>query len=185
MARISTRYGEALYALVAESGDLDLCLEQAIIVRDALCDSKSRRVLAHPHISNLEKQDFLRNAFSGLVHRHLMDFMGLLISRNRGDMIVDSLSEFIDLGNQAKGYAEARVISAATLSERQVSALQELLDRKLGKQVALTLEVDPCLIGGFSIYVDGHYVDGTVRGRLYEMKNSVIINSIIKGGEVQ
>ena len=178
MAQLSTRYGRALYELALESGDLDVCLAQALTVRDVLADPKCRRILEHPHISAAEKRTFLQEAFDRGLHAHLTNFMGLLITKNRGEILMSALTVFIDLGNQAKGRTEARVVSAVHLSERQILAIQALLVRKLGKEVALFAEVDPALIGGFSIHVDGNLVDGSVRGRLYALKDS-----IAKGGE--
>ena len=184
MAQLSVRYGTALYELVVESGDLDVCLEQAITARDVLDDPKCRRVMAHPHISGPEKRAFLQTAFSGALHPQLTNFLGLLITKNRGDALVSALTAFIELGRRAKGYVEARVTSAAPLREGQVLALQNLLARKSGKQVTVHVEVDPSLVGGFSLCMDGYLADGSVRGRLRDMKNSIIKNSIIKGGEV-
>ena len=180
MAEVSTRYGVALYDLVMERGDLEACLNQAIMVRDALLKPECRRVMAHPHIPAEEKRALLQSLFSGELNDLIMGFVSLLIARNRADALASSLTEFIGLANRAMGRVDARVISAVPLDDMQVLAVQRLLSEKLGKEAELSLEVDPALVGGFSIYVDGHCVDGTVKRRLRDMRDS-----IVKGGGAQ
>ena len=177
MAEVSVRYGVALYDLVMESGELDECLKQAHMVRDVLLKPESRQLMAHPHIPAEEKRYLMQSAFSGGLHDLLTGFVSLLIARNRAEFLADSLAEFIKLGNRAQGRIEARVVSAVELDDMQILAVRRLLSRKLGKEAEISLEVDPTLVGGFAIYVDGHCVDGTVKRRLRDMRDS-----IVKGG---
>jgi len=173
MDGISRLYGKALYDLANERGNLEACLDQAALVRDAVGKPESRRVLEHPHIPKAEKVLFLRNAFSGGLVDPLASFLELLIDRNRAGILASSLSAFLRLGDQWRGIVEAHVVSAVDLREEQVSALRNVLARKLGKRVDMTLAVDPALIGGFYLNVDGHCIDSRVRRRLLDMRHSI------------
>ena len=73
----------------------------------------------------------------------------------------------------------AQVVSAATLDEEQVSALRYLLAQKTGKMVEVALTVDPSLIGGLWVSVDGYLIDNTVRKQLLDMSAS-----LKKGGAI-
>ena len=180
MAEVSTRYGVALFDLVMETGSLNACLEQAIMVRNTLIKPEFRQVMAHPHISAEEKLALLQDVFPGTLNDQLMGFVSLLITKNRAEALAPALAEFISLGHRAQGRIDALVVSAAQLDDMQILEIRRLLSRKLGKEATLSLEVDPALIGGFSIYVDGHCVDGTVKRRLQDMRDS-----IVKGGGPQ
>ena len=68
----------------------------------------------------------------------------------------------------------AHVFSAETLKESQLSALGELLSRKLNKQVDILAETDPAVLGGLRIHVDGRIIDRTVKRLLEDMKNSIL-----------
>jgi len=173
MAGISKRYGRALYDLAQKRGSLEACLDQAPAVRDALEMPESRRILQHPHISREEKLAFIQTAFSGNLHELLKDFLSLLIVRGRAAIAAEALTEFIQLGMEWRGQVEAHVVSAAPLRDEQLSAIQTVLARKLGKQVDMVSKVDPSLIGGFLIAVDGHCIDRTVQRRLADMRNSI------------
>jgi len=170
MAEVSIRYGKALYDLTVVAGTLNDCFDQAIAARDVLELPECRRVLAHPHISREEKNAFVQGVLSETLHVHLRDFFALLISKNRARDIPDALEAFIQMGMRWRGEVEAHVVSAVELRDDQLEALRVLLAKKLNKQVDLTWAVDPDLIGGFYIEVDGHFIDRTVRKQIQDMK---------------
>jgi F-type H+-transporting ATPase subunit delta len=173
MAELSTSYATALFELTQESGTLEQCLEQAVVVRDALAGSECRSILEHPHISGSEKSAFLDKVFAGKIDQRLNDFLKLLIKKNRESIMPSALTVFINMGKRISGLAEANVVSAEELDNAQVTALKGTLSKKLGKQVELTLQVDPSLIGGLYIYADGHYMDYTIKKQLIDMKKCV------------
>jgi len=170
MAEVSARYGKALYDLTVATGTLDECLDQALMVRDVLDTPMSRRVLSHPHISEQEKNAFIQGVFSTELHVQLRDFLRLLISKNRANIAPDALAAFIHLGMRRRGQVEAHVVSATALRDDQLEALRTLVANKLGKQVDITSAIEPDLIGGFYLEVDGHFVDCTVRKQLQDLK---------------
>ena len=174
MAELNARYATALFELSLENNSLDECFEQALVVRDILKTEDCRRVMEHPHISGDEKRAFLHEAFSGGLNRHLNGFLHLLIAKNRENIMSSSLSAFIEMTDSFKGRTKASVISAVELDDSQVTALQGVLSRKMGKQVEMSLKVDPSLIGGLCIYADGCYINRTIKEKLSEMTKSII-----------
>ena len=173
MAELDARYARALFDLSRENGTLAKCIEHAAIVRDALQTDECRSIMEHPHISASEKSKFLDSVFAGGINSLLNDFLNLLISKNRQNIMVAALNSFIEMGKQVSGKVRAECVSAAKLDKNQISTLQTKLSKKLHKQVDLSVKVDPALIGGLYIYADGHYMDFTVKKRLNDMKNFV------------
>ena len=174
MAELSLRYAASLFDLSLESGTLDQCLAQAATVRDVLQTGECRSIMEHPHISGIEKRSFL-SAVTGNGNDLLNRFLHLLIAKHRETVMISALDEFIRLGNSYYGITEASVVSAFALDEQRIAALKDLLSRKLGKQVDISLRVDPTLIGGFFFCVDGFYVDCSVKSQLNRMKKSVTV----------
>jgi len=173
MAQLSARYAAALLELALESGNMELYREQAVLIRDALKSEECRRVLEHPHITGAKKREFIDSIFAGNINNDLLGFLYLVIAKNRESFLVPGLSAFIDRVDQLSGRTGATVVSAAELSEKQVAELAQLIGKKLGKQVEVSVQVDPSLIGGFYVYADGYLLDYTVKKRLREMKLSL------------
>ena len=68
---------------------------------------------------------------------------------------------------------QAQVVSAAELSGEQISVLCEALSKKLGRQVDISSSVDPSLIGGLYICVDGYVLDRSVKKLLGDLRDNI------------
>jgi F-type H+-transporting ATPase subunit delta len=170
MAGLNVRYAAALFELEKESGTIDESLEQAVFLRDTLKDPDCRRVVSHPHISAAEKMEFFRSAFASSISENLLGMLYLAIEKDRENYLVPALSSYIGMVHRYKRRTTAQVTSAGPLNGEQVSALQKLLSAKLDKQVDVAVKVDPELIGGVSIYVDGYLIDRTLKKKLNDLK---------------
>jgi F-type H+-transporting ATPase subunit delta len=173
MAQLNIRYATALFNLAVERDALKETLDEAVFVRNLLSDEECKRLLIHPGISATEKKHFFDTAFQGKISTDMLGFLHLTVEKNRMEFIVPALSSFIEMARQHMRQTTARVVSAVQLYPEQLSALETLLSRKLEKQVEINLQVDPNVIGGLYIEVDGYFVDRTVKTRLMEMKKAM------------
>lgn len=170
MAKLKDRYANALLELSEEKGTLENDLEQAVFVRDALEESSVQSFLLYPHVPDTAKHQLFQNAFSDRLAKHLMGFLYLMVRKNREFLIVSSLNEFIYRANKRLGKVEAKVVSAKALTEKQIKTIQTLLSKKNNMQVEVKATVDPDVIGGFYVLVNGYVFDRTVRTDLNNMK---------------
>lgn len=169
MAELSVLYASALFNLAVESGAVDEIYEQAVMVREALADADTRRVLMHPHITNAEKRDFFGGAFKGSLHDDLYSLLLLVIDKNRESFFPPAIKTLISLIDQHRRKTSAHVLSAAGLEAGQVAVLKDILSKKLEKQVEVFVKIDPSLIGGPYINVDGYFIDRTIKRKLQDL----------------
>ena len=173
MAGLNVRYATALFQLTLESGNIDEMLQQAVFLRDTLKDPDFRQLVSHPHISKAEKTSLFNEAFAGSIHEHLLGFISLAVAKDRESILVMALTNYIDMLNRHKMRTTAQVVSAMALSDSQIEKLKSTLSKKLGKQVDIALKVDPRMMGGFSVYVDGILVDRTIKKQFSELRNEL------------
>ena len=64
----------------------------------------------------------------------------------------------------------ATITSAAALSDDEKDALLQQISVSTGHTVRATFMVDPSLIGGVKVEMDGCILDGTIKHRLRELK---------------
>ena len=60
--------------------------------------------------------------------------------------------------------------SAVALTEREKTELKEKLEKRLGRTIRLECAIDPSLLGGLLVQVDGRVIDGSLKHRLHEIK---------------
>lgn len=60
----------------------------------------------------------------------------------------------------------ARVSSAVPLTDQEQAALDEKLKARFGKALDVHFEVEPSLLGGVAVRIGDQVLDGSVRGKL-------------------
>ncbi len=88
--------------------------------------------------------------------RHLM---GLLVR----DLV---LGEFLSVRAEAEGLVRVRVVTAQALSPEERGRFTEKLGHALGLKVKLEETVDPAVLAGARIEIEGRTLDGTLKARL-------------------
>ena len=169
MERLSTLYATALFELALENGKTDEFLEQAILIRDTLQDEQCRRILVHPHIPAAEKKQFFAKAYAGHIHDDLLGFLFLVADKNREAYMLPALTSLIGMIERHNGKVAAKIYYATSLEKEKLEVMKKILSKKLDKKVDVTLIVDPTIIGGPYIFVDGYYLDWTVKKRLRDL----------------
>jgi ATP synthase F1 delta subunit len=148
-------------------------LAQAILLRDTLMDEECGKIVSHPRIPVAKKMDFFKTAFTGSVSENLLGMVYLAINKSREGFLVPALDSLIKMINDYKSRTTAHVTSAVALTEAQLAALKTTLSAKLNKQVDIAAKVDPGLIGGFTVFVDGYLIDRTIKKQFNDLRKTL------------
>ncbi len=172
---ISVRYATALFDLALEKDCIDKYSDEIKIMRDAVTeDSEIMRILDHPQISSEKKLSILTSALEGKVSADIMGLIHIVFRKNRETELTDIMNRFLDMAEKHKGIVYAKVESAVPLKESAVEEIKEKLSKKLNKQVIVNTNVDPQLIGGIKISVEGHVLDSTIKTQLSSLKGKLL-----------
>jgi F-type H+-transporting ATPase subunit delta len=99
--------------------------------------------------------------------------MKLLVEKEHFDSFLLCAEWFHQRFNDDSGIVEARVTSAVALTENELAALRVKLAHISGRQVKLITAVDPSLIGGVRVEMDGRRYDNTIQDRLGRLRRSL------------
>lgn len=169
MEKLSLLYASTLFSLALEHDAVSEFLDQAVLMRDALSEPECRNMLVHPHIPAAEKREFFKTAFGGHIHEDLLSFLFLAADKNREIFILPALEALTGMIKRHMKKITAKVYFATAPEDRQLASMRDLLSEKLNKEVEISLNVDPSVIGGPYIYADGYYIDWTVKKRLRDL----------------
>ncbi|MBV2365306.1 F0F1 ATP synthase subunit delta [Streptomonospora nanhaiensis] len=93
-----------------------------------------------------------------------------VVTRPRGRTLEQGLEYYGQLvAERAQRYV-ALVRTAVALSDAQQERLRTTLSRAYGRPIHLNIDVDPKVLGGLSIRVGDEVIDGTIAGRLSEVR---------------
>jgi F-type H+-transporting ATPase subunit delta len=171
------RYAKALLAVALERGDpaeLGRELHQAVELLDA--HPELQKALTHPAVATERKRLIASAVFKGasdLLSRLLL----LLVERERTVLLPDVAHAYAILWNTQRGVVAAEAVTVSPLATEQASALASALGRALGKTVELKNAIDPEILGGVLVKMEGRVFDGTVRGRLKNLRQKLVAGS--------
>ena len=177
MAEVIKPYAKALFDLALENRDLDSLFSEASEVLNILRkEDKLIDILSSPRILLKDKESILIKSFPG-INKNLIGLMLIMMKKGRARYIEMVLAGFIEIVREHKGIIDARVCSAAELTEEQIEALKSKLTLSMGKQVEIEASVDPSLIGGLLIEVNGNLYDNTIKKQLRTLKKQLLVTS--------
>ena len=174
MPSVSYEYGKALYELSVELSQTNEYLLQVRQLKEIFkAETDLITVLASPVIPKEERLSVIDRIFKDKFSTHIVTILKLLTERGRAKIIVECLDEFERLWYENSGIVVAEAVSAIALTDEQINRLHKNLEERTGRSVELRTSVDPSLIGGVKVTVNGELIDGSIKGRLSRLKEDL------------
>lgn len=129
-----------------------------------------RAALTNTSVSAEHKRELLRDLLSGKVNAASLVLVTEAVVRPRGRTLEQALEKLGQLVAERAQRFIAVVRTAVALSDSQQDRLQSSLSRTYGRTIHLNIEVVPELMGGMSIRIGDEVIDGTVSGRIAEIR---------------
>lgn len=174
MTEYARAYGGSLYDLAAEEQLTDVIKDQMQEIKVLLRENPDYiKLLSEPSIKKEERTDLIEKAFGGQAERYLINFLKILCEKGILNEYEGCTEEFTQRYNADHNIAEAVVTSAVALSEAQEKALAAKLEKVSGKKVYIIKKINPSLVAGVKVELEGVELDGTIRGRLNDMSRKL------------
>ena len=167
-------YANALYELGKESNKIDVFMVQLKELSQVWNEEKDFILaLNHPKIKTAEKKEWLTSLFKDKIDKMLFQFLLVLAEHGVASNVPEVYEAFILCYREDKQIEEVMVESATTLSESQIKALKEMLEKKLNKKIELAIKVDSSLIAGLRVRAQDIVLDNTLVAKLDRMKEKL------------
>lgn len=171
MTEVGKEYGEALFLLAREEGEDAAILDALRAVREIFrVNPEYMELLSAPNIDKRERIDAVRDAFYGNVPDHLCFFLELLTERGHIREYEQCLHQFELCFDEANHHSFAKIYSAVPLKDAEKDALHQKLVSMSGHEVEMYFKIDPALLGGVVVKIDGKRIDGSLRSRITNLK---------------
>lgn len=169
---IPQRYAKALYKVAEDKGTTDLLYAEMLEVAGAFRrNPKLCKVLANPFVGRVDKSKLLELAAGDKAEDEYRRFVRLILDNNREEYAYLMALAFCGIYRRLHGIAEASVITAAPLGEAVTDKIKSVVDAAYPKlKLEWTVSVNPDLIGGFVVDVDGYRLDASVRNELEQLR---------------
>jgi F-type H+-transporting ATPase subunit delta len=176
MALYTARYARALAEIVTESkldvraidGELSDFLSAWQESRDL------REVFVDPSIASSKKVAILDKLTPRLgLSKTVRNFLAVLANHDRMEGFPEVLSEYRREIRALLGIAQIEFTTARPLDEQERLAVVERVGELAGAEVEASFYQDPSLLGGALLRIGSTVYDGSVRGRLEQLKEKL------------
>jgi len=172
------RYAKALFALAIEKNAVAEYNEAAKSVLAVLEHDKDvLGIINHPAIPLVQKMDAFSRAFAGKVPDDFIGLFHLLLRRGRKNEILGVLHHFDKLYMDYARKTVALLYSPAELPQTKIAEITSTLSQKLNKTVEIQSRIDPGLIAGFRVEVDGYVFDASIKHQMENLKKELLGNA--------
>jgi len=174
MSVAARRYAKALLDVLYPA-KAELGLDQLQAFSTVLSQQNDARlVFENPTVSTERRRDLLNKIGGALqLDTPILNFLGILIDRNRLDLLNEIISTYSTALDDKLGVVKAHVTTANELSAGQQNDVAMKLQAVTGKKVRMQVSVDPSLIGGLVAQVGSTIYDGSIRRQLQTFRNSL------------
>ena len=171
---VDLTYGTALIEAARETDQEERILEEGMQIADILkAEPDFRKFISYPGISAEEKKDVIRSVFEGKISTELLHFLYVLVDKRRTGRFESIMKVYKKLLEEEEGVLYGTVLSVVGLDDLQLSEIENETSRLLQRKVCLSNEMDPSLLAGFKIFIDGRIIDASYRKKLEELSMSM------------
>ena len=166
-------YAEALLQAAREHGRVDGVREElGDFVAAVEASDDLRSFLRNPQVEPHVKRDALE-ALLGEADPLVRNTLLLLAEKGRIAEVEDVQRELERLIAIQERILELELTTAVALSDEEAAKVISQIEQTSGRKVEATTKVDPDLLGGIVIQAGSKRLDGSVRGRLEQLRQEL------------
>ena len=169
LTTIARPYAEAAFRIASDENALPVWSETLRFLCDVTTEPRAAAALDNPKLTVGDKTALLLSIGGERLDASGRSFVRVLVDADRIAVLPQIRTLFEALKNDAEGVSKARIDTAFPLTDAQAADLKAALEKRFGKKIETTINVDPALGGGARITVGDTVIDGTIEAQLAAM----------------
>jgi len=164
---LAKRYARALAGVAKEENRLEEVASELRSIAAWLDDQELSEALSSPALTHENRQALVAQMTESLGLSELTkNFLGLVTESHRLDHFAGMMRAYDEFVDRELNRLRAVLRSAQPVSDAQKAAITSALEAQHGKTILLSVEVDPSLVAGITVEIEGKTYDGSARTQL-------------------
>lgn len=179
-ATIARPYARAAFEHAHAAGQLPAWGEMLARAAATVGDERVAALIGNPHVQRAELVALIAevagaggDAGGDAGDEKPRNFIQLLADNGRLAALPQVAAQYAALRAEVENTVDVTVTSAMPLTAEQSDKLVQALSRRLRRTVRLSATVDPSLIGGAVVRAGDLVIDGSLRGRVERLANTM------------
>jgi len=177
---VALRYVNALFGASEKRGLESQVLADLESIRQLEASGPSLQTfLESPSVLTEHKESITRRVLESHVEEIVVQFILLMLRKKRVQHLPLVLEPFRRLVEAKHGIAHADLVTAVPVDDETVSRMRAQLEALTGKKVALDRKVDPAILGGAVVTLEGRVLDSSLRQRLQDLREELLATQVV------
>lgn len=170
-SKVARRYAKSLLEMGKEKNILELInTDMELLVSALRTNRQLAAMFKSPVIHNFKKDAVITDVFTGKIQETTLDFMRLIISKNRGSIMDEIAKAYLQLYKVLNNVQVAYVTTATTIDPKMREQMMGIVKNATGGTIELNEIVDPSIIGGFILRWGDNQLDSSVSNKLVALR---------------
>ena len=166
-------YAGALVAVASAEGDLTVIEDELFkFVQAFRKNDDLQATLVDSTLPVSRRQQVVEDLLGEQANRTSLAILCMVVAAERANHLPAIVDTFIELGAATRNKTVATVRSAIELTSEQIDRLTSALNSATGKDVELKVVIDSSVLGGVVTEIGNDIIDGSVRRRLGQLRES-------------
>jgi F-type H+-transporting ATPase subunit delta len=173
LATIARPYANAVFDLAKRDSSLEQWSRMLAVLDATAADDTVALLMNSPDLPSNAKAYRLAELCGDELDDRGKKFVQSLADHDRLPLIAEVREQFEVLRAEEQKSLEVEVATAYDLSDAESERLKDALNRKFAKEISIETRVDESLIGGAVIRAGDMVIDGSVRGKLQKLAETL------------
>jgi len=169
----SDMYADAFLSVIQAEGSVNEVSDELFrISRVIEGNDELRQALSDPHLPAARRQQIVEDLLEAKASATTVGLVSMVVVAGRIKDLPGIVDRLLALTASRTNRSIAEVRSAVALTDDQKQRLTEALKASTGRDVDVVVVVDPAVMGGIVTQIGDTVIDGTVRSRLAQLRES-------------
>jgi len=167
---IARPYAQAVFDLAQSRKELPRWSDMLQLAAAVAADERMAELFGNPRLDKAEVTKLFLDICGDKLSDLGQNLIRVLMENDRMDVLTEIAALYEVYRAEAERTVEAHVISAEPVDAAQQQQIIASLKQRLGRDVTLSCETDPSMVGGAIIRAGDLVIDGSVTGQLAKLE---------------
>jgi len=174
MADLNDAYAAALFQIAKAEGGLERVEDELFrFARTVEGNDQLRMTFTDSTIPVERRQKLVEELLGGRASPVTVSLVSFVVAAGRGRNLSEIIDKLVAKAAEERMEAVAEIRTAYPLDEATRTRLAQALNRATGKRVSIKEVIDPTVLGGATATIGDTVIDGTIRHRLEQLRESL------------
>ena len=174
LATLSRPYANAVFDLAQSAGSLEVWSKSLDTLVATSSDDVVQTMLNSPDLAAQDKATKLAELCGDEIGGQAGPFLQALAEHDRLSLLPEVRDQFEALRAEQEQTLDVEIVCAFELTQVQSDTLKSALHAKYNKEINISSRVDQGLVGGAIIRAGDIVIDGSVKGRLTKLVETLV-----------